>query len=152
MYEYCDGVLSTVSHEPTVDMLFRATVRTECRDITEIPECVVLCRPIKKEGDFTSRETKNEFGDSELSALLETFIRVNMEGQSDTRVLKVFQCGAKYLVKTNSRYCENIKREHSSNHIKLVIEAPGTIHQECFCKCETLSGRRKGFCKDFKSR
>ena len=42
--------------------------------------------------------------------------------------------------------------------MKIVIEPgdknnPGVkIHQECFCRCETLKGRTKGFCKDFKTR
>jgi len=133
-----------------------ATVRTECRDVQEIPECVVLCRPIKKEGDFTASELKNEVNDPELHALLETYIRKFMKGQSDTRVLKIFKCRTKFLVKTDSRYCENIMRNHSSNHVKIVIQPTsrkgyeiagrGFIHQECFCKCET---DLKVLCKDF---
>ena len=36
--------------------------------------------------------------------------------------------------------------------MKLVIEPNGIIHQECFCRCETLEGRFHGYCKDYKSR
>ena len=143
------------SQEPSVEKLMMATVRTECQEVTRVPECVILCQPVKKgraEGDFTPSELKNEVHDSELSALLETFIRRNMDGQSNTRVHKIFKCRNRFLVKSTSKYCENIKREHSSNHVKIVIEPKGLIHQECFCKCETLDGRLHGFCKDFKSR
>jgi hypothetical protein len=56
-----------------------------------------------------------------------------------------------YLVKTTSRYCENIRRNHNSNHIKIVIDGD-FLYQKCFCKCETTSGRRMGFCKDFSGR
>jgi hypothetical protein len=152
IFIYIDGVLTPTDQEPTVEKLLMATVRTECRDVQEIPECVVLCRPVKKEGDFTAGELKNEVHDSELHALLETFIRKFMIGQHDTRVHKIFKCRSKYLVKTNSKYCENIRRNHSSNHVKIVIESNGTIHQECFCKCETKTDRNDGFCKDYKSR
>jgi hypothetical protein len=152
IFVYRDDALHVTDQEPTVEKLLMATVRTECRDVTEIPECVVLCRPVKKEGDFTPGELKNEVNNSELSALLETFIRKNMTGQEDTRIHKIYKCRNKYLVKTNSRYCENIRRNHSSNHVKIVIEPGGTIHQECFCRCETLEGRYHGMCKEFRSR
>lgn len=28
----------------------------------------------------------------------------------------------------------------------------GTICQKCFCRCETMEGRKHGFCKDFSGR
>ena len=114
-------------------------------------------RKRKAEGDFTPGEVKDEVNNSELASLLEGFIRKNMKGQGNTRVQKIFKFKTRYLLKTTSRYCENISREHSSNHVKIVIEPgskgnPGAkIHQECFCRCETLVGRSRGMCKDFKS-
>ena len=152
IFEYRDEKLVDIDQVPSIERLMMATVRTETREVKEIPECVVLCRPVKKEGDFTASELKNEVHDTELVALLETFIRRSMPGQENTRVFKIFKCRSKYLVKTNSKYCENIRREHSSNHVKIVIDSSGQIHQECFCKCETEKGRFHGFCKDFKSR
>ncbi len=147
IFMYKEGTIEQTDQEPTVEKLFMATVRTECQDVATIPECVVLCQPVRRkkvEGDFTPGETKDEVHNSELMSLLETFIRKHMTGQGGTRVQKIFKFKNRYLLKTTSRYCENIRRNHSSNHVKLVIEPNGIIHQECFCRCETLEGRFHG--------
>jgi hypothetical protein len=150
IFSYSDGTITPVNQEITLEKLFASTIRTEVKDVVEIPELVVMCKPIrqKKEGDFTASETKNEICDSELKCLLETFIRKNMDGNEDTRVLSVFKYKNVHLVKTTSRYCENIRRNHNSNHVKFVIDKK-TIYQKCFCRCETETGRKRGLCKDF---
>ena len=156
VFQYIDGVLSQTTQEITIEKLLLSTVRTQENTITEIPEFVFICKPVPtkkntREGDFTKSETKNEIINSELNALLETFIRRNMEGNEDTRVISVYKFGKMHLVKTTSRYCENIKRNHNSNHVKLMID-DGHIFQRCFCTCETTDGRRLGFCKNFSGR
>lgn len=150
VFTYTREFLEPVGQDITMENLLAATVRTSETTVTEIPELVVLCQPVhkKREGAFTATETKNEVHDSELNALLERFIRKSMDGNEDTRVLSVFKFKTVHLVKTTSRYCENIRRNHSSNHVKFVIEG-GLIYQTCFCRCETTTGRRRGFCKDF---
>ena len=55
------------------------------------------------------------------------------------------------MVSTNSKYCENLKRRHSSNHVWFHVSG-SVIDQKCFCRCETIRGRRDGFCKDFYGR
>jgi hypothetical protein len=152
-YMYSDGTLTWIDQGISMDLLTLATVRTTEEAVTTVPELVVVCQPVRKrrEGDFTVTETKNELHDSELLSLLETFIRKNMEGNEDTRVLAVFKFKSVFLVKSTSRYCENIKRNHNSNHIKIVIDGE-YMYQKCFCKCETTEGRRLGFCKDFSGR
>lgn len=146
IFLYKNGKMEEMTQEPTVEKLLWATVRTSDTNVNVIPECVVLCqtiieKPSRKEGDFTASELKNQVYNSELERLLEQFIQKNMEGQSDTRVQAVFKFKDTYLVKSNSRYCENIKRNHSSNHIKLIIDR-GVIYQRCFCTCLTVSGRK----------
>ena len=152
-YMYSGGNLVWIEQGITMDLLLLATVRTQDEVFTVVPELVVVCQPIRKrhEGDFTATETKNEIHDSELLCRLETFIRKSMEGNEDTRVLSVFKFKSVHLVKTTSRYCENIRRNHNSNHVKIVIDG-GNIYQKCFCRCETTEGRRLGFCKDFTGR
>jgi hypothetical protein len=142
---------------PTVEKFMMATIRTDKTDVVSVPEFEFICQPVKKEraskkeGDFTASEMKNEISNYELAQSLQNDIR-KMEGQEKVYVQKIFEFKTRYLVKTNSKYCENIKREHGSNHIKLVIEG-GTIHQECFCRCETLDGRKGNqFCKDFRGK
>jgi hypothetical protein len=74
---------------------------------------------------------------------LEEFIRKNMEGQSQTNIQKVFKAKKGndeqskkevYCVQTNSKYCENIKGDHKSNHIWLSVyrqNSTWTIRQKC---------------------
>ena len=156
IYMYDNGTL-TISEENyvTMEQLVLATVRTEETTVTTIPELVVLCQPIRKrqttEGDFTVTESKDEIYNSELRSLLEIFIRKSMDGNEDIKVLTIFKFKNIYLLKTTSRYCENIRRNHNSNHVKIIIDN-GFIFQRCFCRCETLDGRRLGFCKDFTGR
>ena len=71
-----------------------------------------------------------------------------MEGQGSAYIQKLFKRGDTYLVSTNSKYCENLRREHGSNHVWFIVSGH-MILQKCFCLCETLRGRRDGFCKDF---
>jgi hypothetical protein len=149
-----NGTMKSVSQDITLEKLELSTVRTTERTVVEIPELVIICQPIRKarhEGDFTKYETKDEVENLELSALLETFIRKNIQGNEDTRVLKVFKYKNIYLLKTTSRYCDNIRRNHNSNHVKFIVD-DGHIYQKCFCRCDTTEGRRLGPCKDFSGR
>ena len=98
---------------------------------------------------------KNEIHNSELLGLLEKFIRKEFKNnsQSQIKIQNIFKLGNIFLLKSNSKYCENIKREHSSNHIKLQIEDTPKgwqIHQRCFCTCEIMRPSGK-FCKNFVS-
>ena len=150
VFTYSNGHTEITTQEITMEKLFDSTVRTSETVVTEIPELVILCQPIKKkfhEGDFTNTELKNEIINTELLVQLETFIKKNMEGNEDTRVLQIFKLKDVYLLKTTSRYCENIKRNHNSNHIKLIINNKGHIFQKCFCTCKT-ENERFGLCKE----
>lgn len=69
---------------------------------------------------------------------LEEFIRKNLPGQTNARVLKIAKCkkDGGMWVSTNSRYCENVKREHKSNHVWFNVRHLGnsgwtTIAQKC---------------------
>tara|TARA_B100001142_G_scaffold164145_1_gene164149 strand:- start:2185 stop:3573 length:1389 start_codon:yes stop_codon:yes gene_type:complete len=147
IFVYHHGPLSSimrVGQEPSLDILKMAVVRTNEPQTTHVvPPSTVL-----KEGSFTATQTKDEVRDEELKDMIEEFIRKHMEGQSQALVPKLFKKKDTYLVSTTSKYCENLKREHSSNHVWFIISGK-TIIQKCFCLCETLRGRRDGFCKDF---
>ena len=145
VFAYEDGKLTTVDPSPTVELLEMATVRTSVSTPTTRVE-----PPAKaiKEGAFTKLQTKDEFDDIEARATLEMFIQRNMEGQGSARVTKIFKYKHSYLVSTTSRYCENLAREHGSNHVWFYVSG-NTIAQKCFCRCETVRERRDGFCRDF---
>lgn len=136
------GKFRDVETHPTMELLEMATIRTEELAHVEIP-------PIKQEGSFTKTQMKNEV---KISPHLETFIRLNLEGQKDARITKMFKDKMSVLVSTTSMFCENIQRNHGSNHVWFIIDKTGTISQKCFCKCDTMAGRKNGFCKDFTGR
>jgi hypothetical protein len=79
---------------------------------------------------------------------LEKFIRMNIPGQERARILKISKCKKSergLWVSTNSRYCDNIKREHKSNHVWFIVK-PGkdwhTIAQKCQDEeCKGYTGR-----------
>lgn len=57
---------------------------------------------------------------------------------------------AAYILYTNSRFCMNINTNHNSNGIYFLIDK-NYIYQKCWCKCNTLRGRRFGYCMNYKS-
>ena len=150
VFVYKSGPLSTllkIDQQPNVDILKMSSIRTDQPQniIVEPPSSVI------KEGSFTDAQTRDEIENDELKGLLEQFIQKNMEGQSTSVITKLFKHKESYLVSTNSKYCENLKRTHSSNHVWFYISG-SVIAQKCFCRCETIRGRRDGFCKDFYGR
>jgi hypothetical protein len=150
LFIYNHGPLSTltkIDSGPNLDILKMSSIRTnEPQHITVEPPSSVI-----KEGSFTDAQTRDEIENDELKGLIEDFVQRNMEGQSTSVVTKLFKHKETYLVSTNSKYCENLKRAHSSNHVWFHISGT-TIAQKCFCRCETIRGRRDGFCKDFYGR
>ena len=141
-------MVSLESHEPTEELLWMATVRThdESAVATEIPEPP---EPLVKDNGFSAAQRKNEFKDTAALAHLETFIRQNMQGQQNARLTKMFKNKSGISVATQSQYCENVQRDHSSNHVWFWVNTKGHICQRCFCTNDTAAGRRRGFCKDF---
>jgi hypothetical protein len=76
---------------------------------------------------------------------LEEFVRKNLPGQENARVLKISKCKNKrdYWVRTDSRYCDRVKREHKGNHVWFSINPLGlSICQMC----------QDEECKDWKGR
>jgi len=145
VFTYDEGKVVPVDPSPTVELLEMATVRTHLDTANTRVE-----PPAKaiKEGAFTKLQTKDELDDIEVRATLEMFIQRNMEGQGGARVTRIFKYKTTYLVSTTSRYCENLGREHGSNHVWFYVNG-NNIAQKCFCRCETVRERRDGFCRDF---
>jgi hypothetical protein len=140
------GTIEFTTQDISLHMLKLSTVRSESQSATEIPPIPGGIR--KTEGGFTSTQTKNEVVDSSHLAYVQSFIRLHVEGQADSQVKRLFKSKDIYLVETDSMYCENLGRKHNSNHVWFIIQG-GLIRQRCFCRCDTMEGRRRGFCKDF---
>jgi hypothetical protein len=96
----------------------------------------------RNHGELTSIQTQSTSG-------LEEFIRRNLPGQENARVTRIAKCkkGGGMWVSTNSRYCENVKREHKSNHVWFNVRPLGnsgwqTIAQRCQDEeCKGYTGR-----------
>ena len=143
--------LKECSQEPTLEKILSLTVRTQC-DPIEVPQAASIIVPKAREGKFTSAQTKNEVTNLDAKAHLETFIRRYMYGQNHTRVKKIYKNKKSFMIETTSKYCENLGRNHNSNHVWFSVSSTFTIAQKCFCRCETMAGRKYGFCKDFVGR
>ncbi|QOR60626.1 hypothetical protein [Bathycoccus sp. RCC716 virus 3] len=131
--------------EGDIEVLKMATIRTQSTTPVIIEGAVINYDKNDKENSF-SDEIKNEFKDQEVLQLLEKFINRNLEGQTTSRVTKMFECNGNFLVSTNSFYCENKKCNHNSNHVWFHILGE-TIAQKCFSTTDII--RHYGFCKDF---
>ena len=150
LFMYTSGPLSTIiniKQIPNIDFLKMSSIRTNSNEYTTITSPSFN----QKEGSFSNEEIKDEFHDENIKSEIQGFIRKNLEGQSESFTTKIFKHKDSYLISTTSKYCENIKRSHNSNHVWFHISGK-VIAQKCFCRCETLHGRSDGFCKDFYGR
>ena len=136
------STLQKTEQKPSVDILHMATLRTQSVE-------PVIIEGTHKEATFTTLQTKNEFKDQEALLLVEAFVRKHVEGQTTASITKMFKYNKQFLVSTNSKYCENKRCNHNSNHVWFHIIGD-TIAQKCFSTTNVL--RRYGFCKDFSGR
>ena len=145
IFMYKHGPSSTLQkteQKPSVDILHMATLRTQNME-------PVIIEGTREEATFTTLQTKNEFKNQEALLLVEAFVRKNVEGQTTASITKMFKYNKQFLVSTNSKYCENKKCNHNSNHVWFHIVGD-TIAQKCFSTTNVL--RQHGFCKDFSGR
>ena len=147
LFVYKYGPLNAImptEQVPTVEIMHMATVRSDSTEhaVIEPPSIAV------REGGFTTSEMKDELTDTVAVNEIEKFIQANLRGQETSVVKNIYKHKNQYFVSTNSKYCENIGRNHGSNHVWFYISGD-IIAQKCFCRCETLAGRTNGFCKDF---
>jgi hypothetical protein len=143
IYKYGpSSTLQKTEQKPSIDILHMATLRTQSME-------PIIIEGTRKEATFTTLQTKNEFKDQEARLLVEAFVRKNVEGQTTASITKMFKYNKQFLVSTNSKYCENKKCNHNSNHVWFHIVGD-TIAQKCFSTTNVL--RQYGFCKDFSGR
>ena len=84
-----------------------------------------------------------ELGGGEVeTGPLQDYVRRYMAGQDRTHVKRVQRHEHDgWYVQTDSKYCENIRREHKSNHVWFTIKS-GRIAQRCFDEeCTEFRGR-----------
>lgn len=70
--------------------------------------------------------------------LLEEFIHKYIPGHETTAIKGI----SKNILRTDSKYCERIRREHKSNHVYFVIDG-SCIYQRCYdIDCKKFCGRK----------
>lgn len=67
-----------------------------------------------------------------------------------TRYPKIDDYPHALLIKTTSRYCMNIGKNHNSCGVYFYATPEG-IKQRCLCQCNKMDGRKTGLCMDFTS-
>ena len=95
---------------------------------------------IRVEGNVPCTVERNDPANSEL----EMYIRKNIPGHGSLKIVKVNICKNKkdYWIGTTSKYCENIKRDHKSNHVWFCLRPSGMIAQKCQDEeCKGYTGR-----------
>ena len=97
-------LLETILPHPDVKLLHMATIRSQNTEPNIIEGKTVFQT---NEESFTQMDIKNEFKDQEVMCLLQNFINKHLEGQTTSRITKMFECNNQFLVSTNSFYCEN---------------------------------------------
>lgn len=105
-------------------------------------------KPIGKNETFDEREVLNELN---LYDAIRSYIRKYLPKEWDEEILDVTKKSTWYFVRTKSRHCANIGGEHNSENIYFQIYTHGFV-QKCFCRCDTLVGRKDGLCKNFQSK
>lgn len=113
-----------------------------------------------KEDDFKRRAGVRTSEGSVVSSkehfILEKFMKKYLPTQYNgtikaiTRYPKEDNYPHALLIKTNSRYCMNIGRNHNSCGIYFYATPEGMV-QKCLCTCNKLENRKTGLCMDFTS-
>lgn len=101
-------------------------------------ECLKLFT-IKTEYDMVIDNTI-ESGEFDV---IQQFIQRCMIGYSCACVKRIVKDHETFIIHTDSRFCENMQRDHKSNHIYFIADTErGRIWQKCFDEdCKAFKGR-----------
>lgn len=110
--------------------------------------------PLQKKAG--NRTTAGNVVSSKEHLIVENFIKSNLPKvytgsvKAVTRYQKEGDYPPALLIKTNSRFCMNIGREHNSCGVYFYV-TPFGLTQKCLCSCNKMDGRRNGLCADYTS-
>lgn len=113
--------------------------------------------PLWLEDDILQRKAPNRgIGGTVASGkdhlIIEEFIHKKLPSVYSNQIVKAVTRypDGNLLIKTNSRFCMNLGREHNSCGIYF-FACPDGIYQKCLCPCNKLDGRKNGLCMDYSS-
>ena len=91
--------------------------------------------------------------EDENAKLIINYIKAKFPKYKEEPFREIYLCGTNsspfYIVSTNSHYCMNVCREHTSNHIYFIIDK-NNIYQKCF-STNNSPDQKYGLCKDYRS-
>lgn len=89
----------------------------------------------------------NLTGYADVLPALDAALPLQFVGQKFVGLVRGEAC---FMLRSTSRWCGNLGRTHRTNNVYFVLTRKG-IHQRCYCRCDTLDGRKYGLCKDYSS-
>ena len=132
-----DGELTKIINVPE---FLKFTKVQECEECEE-----------GEEGEEKESSSKKVSSSSLIYQEIVRFFRIHVKNYSADDIKKILNFDNKvYIILTKSKYCQNISRPHNSCQIYFKLSRDG-ICQKCHCICNTLSGRKNGYCKDYSS-
>lgn len=88
---------------------------------------------------------------SEIDPVIENFVRNQTIPQWNVPIIKIIKLtDTSIAIKTTSKYCINVGREHNSSGIYFVLNTKGLV-QRCYSKKDTMEDRKFCKCCNFKS-
>lgn len=130
---------------------FRMVQDTSIREIfgntaktIPLPNVKLANVPAKNRKLVRRNEDLSALEDFLRSSMPKGYVNVNVKG------LREYPDG-NFLVITDSKYCLNLRRNHSSCGIYFLLTARG-VYQKCLCPCKNLKGRKFGYCHEFTSK
>jgi hypothetical protein len=139
-YEYLVNETSIITYK--TDMNELKTLNCEECELSPDEEY-----PQKNEGTWNSLD-KNSNNYREILRFFANYVK-DYSGK-DIKRIYISDNEKTYLLNSRSKYCQNIQRNHKSEHIYFILNSEG-IYQRCFCRCNTQEDRRYGYCKDYSS-
>jgi hypothetical protein len=115
-------------------------------ETTLLKELQVDIKTIKKERKFVEQQTSTMIK-------IENFIKKNFKESHNAIKLKKLtkdKNDERWFAEPTDNFCINVNRTHSSSGIYFQIK-PSGISQRCYCKKDTLDGRKFGPCTAFAS-
>lgn len=148
------------------ELLKNTTIRSDKTEITEIankePLSInsnkyIACEDCEETNDkhddddfYMKRVNKNNVKFGEILKFFDIHASNKYYKTSDIKGILHIEKSDTYILKTNSKYCQNIQRNHNSCGIYFMLTKNG-LCQKCYCKCNTLDGRLNGYCKNYSS-
>ena len=131
-------------------MINKCSIRTENKEITLIKNNLLEeCKECEQPPTEQNGKIRLDTTSIEYIEIIK-FFKCHIKDYSTDDIKKIFKydSGNVYIILTRSKYCQNVNRRHNSCQIYFKLNRHG-ICQGCHCNCDTLEGRKYGYCRNF---